>query len=40
MGHIKFTARPRTPIVSSRVGSMALNEAPKISIEQRETTTE
>jgi hypothetical protein len=40
MVRIKFTARPRTPVVSSEFESMASDEAPEISTRQRETSTE
>jgi hypothetical protein len=40
MVHIKFTARPCTPIVSPKFGSMASDEALEASMEHRETSTE
>jgi hypothetical protein len=40
MVHIKFTARPCTPIVSPKFGSMASDEALEASTEHRETSTE
>jgi hypothetical protein len=39
MVHIKFTACPRTPVVSSEFESMALNEGPEISAQQKEALT-
>jgi hypothetical protein len=39
MVHIKFTARPHTLLVSSKFGSMALDEALKASVEHKETST-
>jgi hypothetical protein len=40
MVHIKFTARPRSPIVSPKFGLMCLDDALKVSAEQKETSTE
>jgi hypothetical protein len=40
MVHIKFTSRPRTSIVSSKFASMALDNAPEVSTEQREISFE
>jgi hypothetical protein len=40
MVHIKFTARTRTPIVSSEIDSMASDEALETSAQQREASTE
>jgi hypothetical protein len=40
MVRIKFTACPRTPVVSPKSTSMVSDEAPKISTEQRETSIE
>jgi hypothetical protein len=40
MVRIKFTARPRTPVVSPKFGSMASDEALEASTEHRETLTE
>jgi hypothetical protein len=38
MVRIKFTARPRSPILSPKFGSMASDEVLKVSTEQRETS--
>jgi hypothetical protein len=40
MVRIKFTTRPRFPVVSPKFGSMASDEALKVSAEQRETSIE
>jgi hypothetical protein len=40
MVRIKFTTLPRSPNVSPKFGSMALEEALKVFVEQRETSTE
>jgi hypothetical protein len=40
MVHIKFTSRPRTSIVSPKFASMALDNAPEVSTEQREISFE
>jgi hypothetical protein len=40
MVRIKFTARPRTPIVSPKFGSMASDEVLGASMEHREISTE
>jgi hypothetical protein len=40
MVHIKFTARLRTPVVSPKFASMASDNAPVVSTEQRETFIE
>jgi hypothetical protein len=40
MVRIKFTARPRTLVVSPKFASMALDNAPEVSTEQRETSSE
>jgi hypothetical protein len=37
---IKFTACPQTPVVSPKFASMALDNALKVSMEQRETSSE
>jgi hypothetical protein len=39
MVHIKFTTRPRTPIVSPKFGLMASDEALEASTEHREIST-
>jgi hypothetical protein len=40
MVHIKFTARPRTPVVSSEIESMALDEALEVFTQQWEASME
>jgi hypothetical protein len=40
MVHIKFSAHHRTPVVSSDFESMASDEAPEISTQQREASIE
>jgi hypothetical protein len=40
MVRIKFTTRPRTPVVSPKFASMALDNAPDVSMEQSETSSE
>jgi hypothetical protein len=40
MVRIKFTACSRTPIVSPKFALMASNDAPKVSMGQRESSTE
>jgi hypothetical protein len=39
MVRLKFTARPGTLAVSSKFGSMALDEALEASVEYKETST-
>jgi hypothetical protein len=39
MVRIKFTAHPRTPVVSPKFGSMALDEALETSAKHKETST-
>jgi hypothetical protein len=40
MVHVKFIARPGTSIVSPKFSSMALDDAPEVSVEQREISAE
>jgi hypothetical protein len=40
MVRIKFTARPRTPVISPKFLPMASGDAPEISVEQRETSAD
>jgi hypothetical protein len=40
MVSVKFTARPQTSVVSPKFSSMALDYAPEVSVEQRETSAE
>jgi hypothetical protein len=40
MVRVKFTAHPRTPIISPRFSPMALGNTPEVSVEQRESSAE